>query len=72
MPTIFYAVIIIIIIFFSPFFEYRYILFLIPQAEYCTTDRTTWKLTLQDINTTPKELKAERECGHRQQFRYYC
>ena len=41
MPTIFYAVIIIIIIFFSPFFEYRFILFLILQAEYCTTDRTT-------------------------------
>ena len=27
------------------------------QAEYCNADRTTWKLTLQDINTTPKETK---------------
>ena len=29
--------------------------------EYCNADRTTWKLTLQDINTTPKELKTERD-----------
>ena len=28
-----------------------------------------WKLTLQDINTTPKELKTERDCSHRQLFR---
>ena len=27
------------------------------------------KLTLQDINTTPKELKTERDCSHRQLFR---
>ena len=40
----------------------RYIL----QAEYCNADRTTWKLTLQDINTTPKELKTERDCNLRQ------
>ena len=26
------------------------------------------KLTLQDINTTPKELKTERDCSHRQLF----
>ena len=26
-------------------------------------------LTLQDINTTPKELKTERGCSHRQLFR---
>ena len=42
----------------------------ILQAEYCNADRTTWKLTLQDINTTPKELKTERDCSHRQLFRY--
>ena len=30
---------------------------------------STWKLTLQDINTTPKELKTERDCSHRQLFR---
>ena len=59
-------------ILFSSFFKYRYILFLILQAEYCNADRTTWKLTLQDIKTTPKELKTERDCNHRQQFRYYC
>ena len=27
------------------------------------------KLTLQDINTTPKKLKTERDCSHRQLFR---
>ena len=32
-------------------------------------DRITWKLTLQDINTTPKELKTERDCSPRQLFR---
>ena len=32
-------------------------------------DRTRCKLTLQDINTTPKELKTERDCSHRQLFR---
>ena len=31
----------------------------ILQAEYCNADRTTGNLTLQDINTTPKELKTE-------------
>ena len=40
-------------------------------AEYCNADRTTWKLNLQDINTTPKELKTERDCSHRQLFRGY-
>ena len=29
------------IIFFSSFLEYRYILFLTLQAEYCNADRTT-------------------------------
>ena len=29
------------------------------EPEYCNADRTTGKLTLQDINTTPKELKTE-------------
>ena len=29
------------------------------------------KLTLQDINTTPKELKTERDCSHGQLFRQY-
>ena len=27
------------------------------------------EITLQDINTTPKELKTERDCSHRQLFR---
>ena len=27
--------------------------------------------TLQDINTTPKELKTERDCSHRELFRQY-
>ena len=40
----------------------------ILQAEYCNANRTTWKLTLQDINTTPKELKTERDCSHGQLF----
>ena len=39
------------------------------QGENCNADRTTWKLTLQDINTTPKELKTERDFSHRQLFR---
>ena len=43
--------------------------YLILQAEYCNADCTTWKLTLQDINATPKELKTERDCSHRQLFR---
>ena len=36
-------------------------------TEYYNADRTTWKLTffLQDINTTSKELKTERDCSHR-------
>ena len=29
----------------------------------------TSALTLQDINTTPKGLKTERDCSHRQLFR---
>ena len=29
-------------------------------TELCKADRTTWKLTLQDINTTPKEPKTGR------------
>ena len=33
------------------------------QAEYCNADHTTWKLTLQDINTTPKEPKTARDCS---------
>ena len=37
--------------------------------EYCNADRTTRKLALQDINTTPKELKTERDCSCRQRFR---
>ena len=37
--------------------------------EYCNADRTTWKLTLQDINTPPKELKTEGDCSRRQLFR---
>ena len=41
----------------------------ILQAEYCNADRITWKLTLQDIKTTPKELKTERDCSPRQLFR---
>ena len=36
--------------------------------EFYKADRTKWKLTLQDINTTPKELKTERDCSHRQLF----
>ena len=28
-----------------------------------------WKLTLRDIYTTPKRLKTERDCSHRQLFR---
>ena len=39
------------------------------EAEYCNADCTTWKLTLQDINTTSKELKTERDCNHRRLFR---
>ena len=39
------------------------------QAEF---DRTKRTLTLQDINTTPKELKTEQDCSHRQLFRCYC
>ena len=37
----------------------------IMQAEYCNADRTTRKLTLQ---ATPKELKTQRDCSHRQLF----
>ena len=36
--------------------------------EFYKADRTKWKLTLQDIDTTPKELKTERDCSHRQLF----
>ena len=28
-------------------------------TEFCKADHTTWQLTLQDINTTPKEPKTE-------------
>ena len=38
-------------------------------TEFCKADRTTWKLTLQDINTTPKEPKKERGRSRRQLFR---
>ena len=38
-------------------------------TEFCKADRTTWKLTLQDINTTPKGPKTERGRNHRQRFR---
>ena len=31
-------------------------------------DHTTWKLTLQDINATPKEPKTERRRSRRQLF----
>ena len=34
-----------------------------------TLRKSTWKLTLQDNNTTPTELKTERDCSHRQLFR---
>ena len=34
--------------------------------KFCNVDRTEWKLTLQDINTTPKELKGDR--SHRRLF----
>ena len=44
------------------------LLFFCRHAEYCNADRTTWKLTLQYINTTPKELKTERDCSRRQLF----
>ena len=44
-----------------------------PRMNHCiNADRTTWKLTLQDINTTPKEPKTEQDHTHRQLFRYYC
>ena len=36
---------------------------------HSNADRTTRKLTLQDINTTPKELKTERDCSHTELFR---
>ena len=41
---------------------------LLQSVRQNNADRTTWKLTLQDINTTPKELKIERDCSHRQLF----
>ena len=39
--------------------------------KFCKQNTTTLivlreKLTLQDINTTPQELKTERDCSHRQ------
>ena len=37
-------------------------------TEICKADRTMWKLTLQGINTTPKEPKAERGRSRRQLF----
>ena len=33
--------------------------------KFYNTDRTTWKLTSQDINKIPKELKTERDCSHK-------
>ena len=36
---------------------------------FCNADRITWKLTLQDMNTTPRESKTERGCSCRQLFR---
>ena len=42
------------------------------QIKFCKADRTTWKLTSQDINTTPKEPKTERGCSGRQLFRHFC
>ena len=41
-------------------------------TEFCKADRTTWKLTLQVINTTPKEPKTERGRSRRQLFRHFC
>ena len=41
------------------------------RTEFCKADRTSWKLTLQDINTTPKEPKTERDCNYRQLFPYW-
>ena len=38
-------------------------------TEFCKADRSTLKLTLQDINTTPKEPKTERGRSRRQLFR---
>ena len=38
-------------------------------TEFCKADRTTWKLTLQDINTTLKEPKTELVRSRRQLFR---
>jgi len=40
-------------------------------TEFCKADCTTWKLTLQDINTTPKEPKTERGRSRRQLFRAF-
>ena len=34
----------------------------VRHIEICKADRTTWKLTLHDINTTPVEPKTERCC----------
>ena len=36
------------------------------QTKFCKAARTTWKLTFQDINTTPKEPKTERGRSRRQ------
>lgn len=38
--------------------------------EFCKAGRATWKLTLQDISTTPKEPKTLRGWGRRQLFRH--
>ena len=40
-------------------------------TELCKGDRTTWKLTSQDIKTTPKEPKTERGRNHRPLFRRF-
>ena len=38
-------------------------------TEFCKADRTTWKLTLQGINTTPKEPRTVRGLSRRRLFR---
>ena len=40
-------------------------------TKICKADRTMWKLTLQDINTIPKEPKTERGRCRRQLFRRF-
>ena len=40
-------------------------------TEFCKAGCTTWTLTLQDINMTPKEPKTERGRSHRQLFCHF-